>query len=516
MAAPNSAYVTKDGSFLKVMTRKGSTLYPCYVARFLSGTSAQGGYSTASTTMRAAIKSLFHLDELADVREKQADGTMKSVGFVGLVNPSGSNAKYHNLTTRGAGLAHREGAAPLEHLNDAGLNTLAEAAVTAIRSSYANCIVIDISVTSAFYTMTDAVQWSLKKGGGTLIMQYSLGAVAQRVTKSFRVGYWDASSNPTQQVVSGETLSMQITASNAEGDTERPTSLTTLPRVLWEASHGRPQWRRTATEPSYMVDVRGAAVAAVDVYEADVDKFQYLPSGSSGVAAQAPKFYNGPSSDWPTMSAPAAAGWYWCADLALYTGVEAWASRAVYVDATGTAKYYKTLTDPRTQLIIGMRMTNAATETDRPSDTYRTIELYARVAGGWYEQYPKIRVRVGISGGSGIQAAMDATLITDRQGNEVAHATNLTGLNISAELTEDSRGFSRVFEEVYRSQALMNRYGGSSYYDTGNGVYYQLDHRNDLRWSVVCLDGSGSEHEFSGDITWQGGAIGVEVTEPTA
>ena len=134
------------------------------------------------------------------------------------------------------------------------------------------------------------------------------------------------------------------------------------------------------------------------------------------------------------------------------------------------------------------------------------------MAGGWYEQYPRIRVRVGISGGSGIQAAMDATLITDRQGNEVAHATNLTGLNISAELTEDSRSFSRVFEEVYRSQALMNRYGGSSYYDTGNGVYYQLDHSNDLWWSVVCLDGSGNEHEFSGDITWQGGAIGVEVT----
>lgn len=75
MAAPSSAYVLADGQFLKVMTRKGSTLYPCYVARFLSGTSAQGGYATTSSTMRERIKSLFHLDEIADVREEQADGS---------------------------------------------------------------------------------------------------------------------------------------------------------------------------------------------------------------------------------------------------------------------------------------------------------------------------------------------------------------------------------------------------------------------------------------------------------
>lgn len=75
MTAPSSAYVLADGQFLKVMTRKGSTLYPCYLARFLSGTSAQGGYATTSSTMRERIKSLFHLDEIADVREEQADGS---------------------------------------------------------------------------------------------------------------------------------------------------------------------------------------------------------------------------------------------------------------------------------------------------------------------------------------------------------------------------------------------------------------------------------------------------------
>ena len=508
MAAPSSAYVLADGQFLKVMTRKGSTLYPCYVARFLSGTSAQGGYATTSSTMRERIKSLFHLDEIADVREEQADGTMKSVGFVGLVNPSGSNAKYHNLTTRGAGLAHREGAALLEHMNDAGLNTLPVAAVDFIRSRFANIIVADVSVSSAFYLMTSAVQWVLRKGS-TPIMMYSLGEVAQRNSKSFRVSYYDASSNPTAQVASGESLPMDVKGTNGEGTTTYTTTIATLPRVLWEASQGRPEWRYSASEPSYMADIRAASVVRVDLYEADVDKFNNLSNIVSSVPINPPKLYAGTSDDYPTMSSAPSAGWYYCADLAQYTGEDAWAARAVYVDSTGTAKYWKALSDPRTQLFIGMSLVDAATESDRPSNTYRTLELYAEVRGGWYEQYPTIRVRVGVSGGSGAVAAMDATLITDRQGSEVPHSTNLTGLNINTQLTQADGSFVKSWTQVYRSQAIMTQYGGSRYYDAGNGVYYQLDHSNDLWWSVVCLDSSGNEHDFEGDITWEGGAIGA-------
>lgn len=512
MTAPSNAYVIKDGQFLKVMTRKSSSIYPCYVARFLSGTSAQGGYATTSATMKERIKSLFHLDELADLREKQADGTTKSVGFVGLVNPSGSNAKYHNLTTRGAGLAHREGAVPLEHMNDAGLNTLADAAIDAVRSSFANVIVLDVSVTSAFYLMTDKVVWTLKTVGGNAIMQYELGSVAKRTSKAFRPGYWDASLNPTQQVVSGQALTMEMSVQNAEGTLVRSVLLTTKARVLWEASQGRPQWRYSTAEPSYMRQMTSAAVAMVDLYEADIDKFDYLPGSSSGVAAQAPKFYAGVSADWPSMSSPAAAGWYFCAALALYTEKEEWGARAVYVDSTGTAKYYKDLPDPRTQLVLGMKLTNAATETDRPNDTYRTIELYARVSGGWYEQYPKIRVRVGVYG-TNIPVSADATVITDRDGNVIPHKTNITGLNINVELTQQNSQYSKVVTQAYKTQALMNQYGGSRYYDCGTGVYYKLD-QDPSHWSVVCLGADGSEHEFEGDITWYGGGVGAEVSKP--
>lgn len=512
MSAPTSAYVIKDSNFVKVMTRKGSTLYPCYVAKFLSGTSAQGGYATTSSTMRERIKSLFHLDEIADVREEQADGTMKSVGFVGLVNPSGSNAKYHNLTTRGAGITHREGAALLEHMNDAGLNTLADAAIDAVRSSFANVIVLDVSVTSAFYLMTDKVVWTLKTVGGNAIMQFELGSVAKRTSKAFRPGYWDASLNPTQQVVSGQALTMEMSVQNAEGTLVRSVLLTTKARVLWEASQGRPQWRYSTAEPSYMRQMTSAAVAMVDLFEADVDKFDNLSALSSSVAINPPKFYAGVSADWPTMSSPAAAGWYFCAALALYTEKEEWGARAVYVDSTGTAKYYKDLPDPRTQLVLGMKLTNAATETDRPNDTYRTIELYARVSGGWYEQYPIIRVRVGVYG-TNIPVSADATVITDRDGNVIPHKTNITGLNINTELTQQNSQYSKVVTQAYKTQALMNQYGGSRYYDCGTGVYYKLD-QDPSHWSVVCLGADGSEHEFEGDITWYGGGVGAEVSKP--
>lgn len=504
MIAPTSAYKTsEDGNLLKLPVAEGSKMYYIYIAKFLKGTPAQGGYSAAADSMRQQIKQYFHLDELLDIRE---GGT--TIGFIGAVQKGGSNEKYHNAVRR-SGCTKRYGAASYELLNDAGLNTLPYAAIDSVRSRFANVIVMDISVTSAFYGMTDNVEWELKKGT-SVINSFGLGSIPQRTAKSYRVGYYDASSNANKQVASGETLNLTTKATNAEGTLDDNTSIVTLPRVLWEASQGRPEWHYLATEPNYMRDISNAPLSMVDLYEADTDKFANLSTVSTSVPVNPPAFYKGEVEAWPTMSAAAAAGWYYCADLALYTGNSAWASRAVYVDSNGKAKYYKNLTDPHTQLVLGMRMTDAATESDRPSNTYRTIELYAEVRGAWHEMYPTIRVRVGFYGTPPNLAAMDATVITDRNGNEVDHYTNLTGLNINTNLTQAAMSYNKTFEQVYRTQKVMTQFEGTKYYDVNGGRYYKLN-QTENKWSVVCLDAAGAEHPFEGDIIWEGGAVDISV-----
>ena len=509
MSAPTSAYVIKDGNFLKTLTRQGSTLYPCYVARFLSGAHSQGGYSTTAAAMRENIKDLFYLDGIYDVRE---NGT--TVGFVGYVTQGSANAGFHNLDTRGSGATLRQEAQANILLNDAGLNTMPYVTTGNLLSTFANVIVLQIDVTSAFYLMTDDVKWDLTTAGDNVLMTYDMGEVQKRITKSFRVGYWDASSNPTQQVTSGQSLKIKLYATNAEGTKSRVTTLTTQPRVLWEGGSGRPEWHYTTTAPTTVNDMKNAAAASVDIFESDVPKFDDLPGSSSGVAAQAPKFYAGPNADYPTMTSAAAAGWYWSPMLALYTDYDAWSLRAVYVDSTGTAKYYKALLDGRTQLVIRIEVKAAAVESDRPSDTYKTFTLTAEVVGTWFESYPTIRVRVGYVEGSATTG--DGTVVTDINGNVVPHSTNIIGLSLNNNLTQTNKKFTKSFTQVYKSQALMNQYNGTRYYDAGNGAYIDFDK---TKSSVVCLDSSGDEHPFQGDILWYGDSVhgnvssgGMEVT----
>lgn len=507
MSAPSSAYVIKDSNFLKAVIRKGSTLYHSYVAKFLSGAHSAGGYSTTAAAMRENIKDLFYLDGMYDLRE---NGTV--VGFVGYVLKGGANAEFHNLDTRRSGAVLMKGAQENILLNDAGLNTLAEVQYVSPLSLFANVIVLDITVKSSFYAMTDSSQWKLTKGG-TPLMLYGLGAVPARSSRTFRVGYYDASSNPTEQVSQGDTLNVNVTAVNDEGTMSLNRGISAGRRVLWEASQGRPEWHYSADEPSVLKDISTAAVSATDLYEDDLDLLEALSGIPNTVPAQAATFYKGLVRDYPQMSVPQAAGWYWSPSLALYLGDE-WAMRAIYVNAQGKAQWYKQLTDPVTQLVIGLRITDAATETDRPSNTYRTFELYART-GAWHEAYPKVRVLVGVSvpvQGS-VGAAYDATVITDREGNTVPHSTNIgSSLNMDAELTAASPSYSKSVTQVYSTRALMTQYGGTKYYDAGNGVYYALDRTKP--WSVVCLDDDGTEHEFEGEITWEGGSIRASAETP--
>lgn len=138
MKAPIYAYVVgEDNNFLKVVTRDSSGVYRSFVARFLRGSRAEGGYSESPADMIDDIKALFRLDDLLLVRQKQSDGGMKVMGFVGMVRTDGPWAEYHNMDKRSAGVASGRDGRTYVCLNDAGLNILPHVVLEAV-ATWAN------------------------------------------------------------------------------------------------------------------------------------------------------------------------------------------------------------------------------------------------------------------------------------------------------------------------------------------------------------------------------------------
>lgn len=157
MKAPRSAYAQINNILVVEVVRKSGTVLNNYVARFLKGTTDAGGYSTTDAGLAAAIKELFYLDHLMRIRR---NGVV--VGFVGGVNVGGTNARYHNLTKRFAGLSNQ--VKNIKYLSDAGLNTLAHAEVRAVNFLFTNAVSVEVYVRSAFYEDTTV--------SGTVQMKY--------------------------------------------------------------------------------------------------------------------------------------------------------------------------------------------------------------------------------------------------------------------------------------------------------------------------------------------------------
>lgn len=124
MAAPLSAYIGK------FQFKKSTTIKNQWIAKFLMGTKAQGGYYDGNTRitsatqiaqLRAQLKQTFHLDEVYFV----CYGSDAN-GFVGLVletdTSANPNNSFHNMTTRKGHFMHLNGV-KYRALNDAGLNT---------------------------------------------------------------------------------------------------------------------------------------------------------------------------------------------------------------------------------------------------------------------------------------------------------------------------------------------------------------------------------------------------------
>ena len=104
------------------------------------------------------FKTRFYLDEVIGGKE----------GVVGLVDPTGDNAKMHNLTTRGG----KGRIGNMQILNDGGLNTKAlalwEDNPSFYNSAY-NGFIVTIRCYSAYYVDTDyfGIKWTATSGNYT-------------------------------------------------------------------------------------------------------------------------------------------------------------------------------------------------------------------------------------------------------------------------------------------------------------------------------------------------------------
>ena len=101
----------------------------------------------------STFKTRFYLDEVVGGKE----------GVVGLVNPLGANAKYHNLVTRqGKGRFGNYVA-----LNDGGLNTYGHGEITSINPvAYANRIKLASFFRSAYYANSSVLGYRMRLLGG--------------------------------------------------------------------------------------------------------------------------------------------------------------------------------------------------------------------------------------------------------------------------------------------------------------------------------------------------------------
>lgn len=107
----------------------------------------------------STFKLRFYLDEVIGGKE----------GVVGLVNPIGINATYHNLATRqGKGRFGNYVA-----LNDGGLNTLGTVSIGSLSSSFGSGVIIPITYRNAFYVDSDDIRIMYRKNGSPTWIEYS-------------------------------------------------------------------------------------------------------------------------------------------------------------------------------------------------------------------------------------------------------------------------------------------------------------------------------------------------------
>lgn len=230
----------------------------------------------------STFKTRFYLDDVVGGNE----------GVVGCVTIGGTNANYHNLTTRGG----KGRAGNMQMLNDGGLNTKGNTTITSTSSDLKNGgLDITINYISAFYVDTDFyIRARIISGGSwTNYFMKSL-AMNQTLTDTNRKVDIDYS----LPLVAGDILEVQAYSSNAEGNSPATASqFISIKAWLNKMRYGTtPQlaYERTTTEDVYVntkiLDIGSilysnenpGAVPPVGFYMNATDNF-YVEINSSGV-----------------------------------------------------------------------------------------------------------------------------------------------------------------------------------------------------------------------------------------
>lgn len=480
MAAPSTAYAIKDGNFVKAVIRNGSTPYYIYVAKFLSGAQSDGGYSTASATMRSNIKSLFRLDELVDVREKQEDGSMKVIGFVGCVKHGSVNASYHASKRVSGARVRDDDGNEYDVLNDAGLNRLPQVSYS-VKSRYANYIEIDVSAASAFYSTTQTVQAQLTYDSGSTT---GTSGLLQRKTWSGSLIEHMASPSSTTQggkpdmysgpITAGKTGSVSVSATNEEGTASGSGSFTALDRIRVP----RLTLNYASSEPTYVDQLENTA-KDIDFFEDEFRAMWDLPEGGGSASASQVYAYEAPRVPSLVIANYAPTGWY--SHPVFNTSTLKKAFRVV----SGQVQYWKEVTErPMPTLTIYVTMTEGPHDAGRAAPW--SINLLAKISvpssagDAWTFEDGVTQVRVefaAASSGSNYERAGIRLYTKDAAGHPSSTAvweTNLTGMKMRAALTISEGTGSTLSSSmstiggVYMSQEDMASEGGDWYMDVGS------------------------------------------------
>lgn len=514
MKAPVTAYVIKDNNFYKTCLRKGGTDCLLYVARFLTS------YSSAAEEMASRIMDIFRLDKLYYHGEKQADGSVKPIGFIGAVRFGGANAKYH-AQKRMSGVRSNGGDGSVyEILNDAGLNTLPYIVISGVMSSFANCIHLTVRVESAFYEQTVVAPWEIRDTGDNVLTQVAGTTVPKAESVTLDLFYEDSTLNmDNPSIDSGQSVIIYVKGGNNEGDTVLRTALTTQPRVVWLP--GRLAWRYSQQEPFYLYEMQEAQQVRADLWESHLERFATVDSLVGTVPLTPPVLYSGLYEDWPTMSEdhPRAEGWYFSPDLPELTS-EDYNLRAWYADGMGRISRYKVLSTATTQIYIGAELMQ---DTDVPegepvTSIWRRLTVYARVQGQWHERpdVASIRVRVGLIGDpdEGPIAKLNALRLSHSsdKSDPMDYETNIGVVTIETFLTESSKEYTSLYEKLYYDKAQMEADGGQYYFSVPADARYVW--LSDENAEIVCVLTDGTERAFRGTVHWDVNGVDASPTAP--